>query len=73
MGAMTDEQLSDQLDRLLAENPDAGEFATGRPDVRLIVEVALDGPTLDALSARARREGRELEDVIEDVLRAATT
>ncbi len=43
----------------------------GNPDVSVTVTVPVDGGTLDGLANRAHREGREIEQIVADALRAA--
>lgn len=64
------EPTSQDVDRLLAADPDAGERLAPNPDLRVHVEVQLDGATLQLLEARAEREGRRFEDVVVDAVRA---
>ena len=51
----------------------AGVHVTpGNPDIAVTVTVPVDGGTLDRLTERAEREGRDIEQVVADALRAAT-
>lgn len=43
----------------------------GSPDILVTVTVPVDAGTLDALTERADREGRNVEQVVADALRAA--
>lgn len=43
----------------------------GNPDIAVTVTVPVDGGTLDRLTERAQREGRDIEQVVADALRAA--
>lgn len=62
---------SDDLDRLLAEDPDAGDVLASRDDVEVVLEVAVDAATLSGLTDRAVREGRDVGEVVAEVLRGA--
>ncbi len=44
---------------------------SGNPDIAVKVTVPVDGGTLDRLTERAAREGRDIEQVVADALRAA--
>lgn len=68
---MADPSNSDDLDRLLAENPDAGDHLPARDDVEVVLEVAVDAATLTGLTDRAAREGRDVGEVVAEVLRGA--
>ncbi len=63
------EPTSDEVDRLLAADPDAGERLVPNPDLRVHLEVPMDGATLRGLQERADREGRSVIAVASDVLR----
>ena len=71
MENVNDEPASDDLDRLLASDPDAGHRLAPRDDVHVLLEVPVDPATLDRLTERAAREGRNIEDVVADAVRAA--
>ncbi|PTL59138.1 hypothetical protein C7Y72_05480 [Paraconexibacter algicola] len=43
----------------------------GSPDILVTVTVPVDAGTLDALTERADREGRNVEQIVADALRAA--
>ena len=43
----------------------------GDPDIAVTVTVPVDGGTLDRLTERARREGRDIEQAVADARRAA--
>ena len=43
----------------------------GTPGIAVTVTVPVDGGTLDRLTERAKREGRDIEQVVADALRAA--
>ena len=45
--------------------------APGNPDIAVTVTIPVDGGTLDRLTERAEREGRDIEQVVADALRAA--
>jgi len=62
---------SDDLDRLLAANVRAGEVLPPRDDVEVLLEVAVDAATLSGLTDRAAREGRDVGEVVAEVLRGA--
>jgi len=62
---------SDDLDRLLADNVKAGEVLSPRDDVEVLLEVAVDAATLNGLTDRATREGRDVGEVVAEVLRGA--
>lgn len=68
---MTRSSDSDELDRLLADNPDVGEVLQSRDEVEVLLEVAVDAATLSGLTDRATREGRDVGEVVADVLRSA--
>lgn len=70
MSRMEYEPTSDDIDRLLADDPDAGERLASNTDVRVHLEVPMDGETLQLLQQRADREGRSLADVVSDAVRA---
>ncbi len=44
---------------------------SGNPDIAVTVTVPVDGGTLDRLTERAAREGRDIEQVVADALRDA--
>ncbi len=69
---MEHEPTSDEIDRLLADDPHVGQRLTPRADVRVHLEVPMDKATLRLLQQRADREGRPLTDVIGDAVRAGT-
>jgi len=71
MNRMSTEPTSDDLDRLLDADPDAGERIAQRDDIQVLLEVPVDPATLDRLTERAAREGRDIEDVVADALRVA--
>jgi hypothetical protein len=62
---------SDDLDRLLADDPEAGEVLPPRDDVEVLLEVAVDAATLNVLTDRAAREGRDVGEVVAEVVRGA--
>lgn len=62
---------SEDLDRILADAPDAGDILPPRDDVRVRLEVSVDAATLNGLTDRARREGRDIDEIVSDVLRGA--
>ena len=62
---------SDDLDRLLADDAGVGEVLPPRNDVEVLLEVAVDAATLNGLSDRAAREGRDVGEVVAEVLRGA--
>ena len=68
---MTRSSDSDELDRVLADDPAAGEVLPARDDVEVLLEVAVDAATLSGLTDRAAREGRDVGEVVADVLRGA--
>jgi len=70
MSVMEHEITSDEVDRLFAEDPDAGVRLPPNPDVRVHLEVPMDGAMLRVLQQRADREGRSLTDVVRDAVRA---
>lgn len=67
---MEHEPTSDELDRLLEAEPDAGRRLAPQTEVRIHVEVPLDHATLEVLQARADREGRPFAEVVSDAVRA---
>ena len=71
MNTMSTDPTSDDLDRLLDANPEAGQRIVPRKDVKVLLEVPLDPATLDRLTERAAREGRDIEDIVADALRRA--
>lgn len=66
---MTRPSDSEDLDRLLADHPEAGEVLPTRDDVEVLLEVAVDAATLSGLTDRAAREGRDVGEVVAEVLR----
>lgn len=62
---------SDDLDRLLADDPEAGQALPPRDDVEVVLEVSVEATTLDGLTDRAAREGRDVGDIVAEVLRGA--
>jgi hypothetical protein len=68
---MHDDPTSDDLDRLIEEDPDGGQWLAPRDDIETILEVSVDPATLSNLSDRATREGRDIGEVVADVLRHA--
>jgi hypothetical protein len=68
---MPEDPTSDDLNRLIAEDPDGGQRLAPRDDIETILEVSVDPSTLSSLSDRATREGRDIGDVVADVLRHA--
>lgn len=70
MCSMEQEPTSDDVDRMLVEDPEGGERMVPRSDVRVHLEVPMDGATLRVLQQRADREGRPLADVVRDAVRA---
>lgn len=71
MNTMSNEPTSDDLDRLLEADQEAGERLAPRDDIRITLEVPVDATTLDRLTERAEREGKDVEDLVADALRAA--
>lgn len=69
MTAMGYEPNSDDIDRLLDDDPEAGRTLAPRDDVRVHLEVPLDATTLELLQQRADTEGRPLADVVSEVVR----
>jgi hypothetical protein len=70
---MHDDPTSDDLSRLIAEDPDGGQRLAPRDDIETILEVSIDPTTLSSLSDRAAREGRDIGEVVAAVLRHAAT
>lgn len=68
---MPKDPTSDDLNRLIAEVPDGGEWLASRDDIETILEVSIDPSTLASLGDRATREGRDIGEVVADVLRHA--
>lgn len=68
---MPEDPTSDDLNRLIAEDPDGGQWLSPRDDIETILEVSVDPSTLSSLSDRATREGRDIGEVVADVLRHA--
>jgi len=64
------EPTPEDVDRLMAEDPDAGERLAPNPDLRVHIEVPMDGATLRLLEERAARENRPFADVVRDAVRA---
>ena len=73
MNTMSNEPTSDDLDRLLEADPQAGERLAPRDDIRITLEVPVDATTLDRLTERAEREDKDVEDLVADALRAAAS
>jgi len=67
---MEHEVTSEDIDHLLDANPGALERLPPHPEVRIHLEVPVDGATLRVLQERADREGRPLADVVSDAVRA---
>ncbi|MTD45217.1 ribbon-helix-helix protein, CopG family [Conexibacter sp. W3-3-2] len=67
---MNDLPDSDDLDRILADDPGAGDLLAPR-DIDVRLEVSVDAATLEGLTERATREGRDIGEVVADVLRSA--
>jgi hypothetical protein len=70
-GTMPEDPTSDDLNRLIAEDPDGGQWLAPRDDIETLLEVSVDPSTLSSLSDRATREGRDIGEVVADVLRHA--
>lgn len=68
---MHDDPTSDDLNRLIEEDPDGGQWLAPRDDIETILEVSVDPGTLSNLSDRATRGGRDIGEVVADVLRQA--
>jgi hypothetical protein len=68
---MPEDPTSDDLNRLIAEDPDGGQWLAPRDDIETILEVSVDPTPLSSLSDRASREGRDIGEVVADVLRHA--
>jgi hypothetical protein len=68
---MHEDPTSDDLNRLIEEDPDDGQWLAPRDDIETILEVSVDPSTLSRLSDRATREGRDIGEVVVDVLRHA--
>lgn len=68
---MHDDPTSDDLNRLIEEDPEGGHWLAPRDDIETILEVSVDPATLSSLSDRATREGRDIGEVVADVLRHA--
>ncbi len=66
---MHDDPTSDDRNRLIEEDPDGGQWLAPRNDIETILEVALDPIALSNLSDRATREGRDIGEIVTDVLR----
>lgn len=73
MNTMSNEPTSDDLDRLLEANPQTGERLAPRDDIQITLEVPVDATTLGRLTERAEREGKDVEDLMADALRAAAS
>ena len=69
---MPDDPTSDDLNRLIAEDPDGGQWLAPCDNIETILEVSVDPATLANLSDRATRERRDIGEVVADVLRHAT-
>ncbi len=69
MSDVTPDPTSDDIDRLLAERPDAGERLAPRDDISVHLEVPVDSGTLARLQERAERAGISVTDVVRDLLR----
>jgi hypothetical protein len=59
----------DAFDARLADA--AVHIEAGNPEIEVTVTVPMAASTLTALTARARREGRDVEAVVADALKAA--
>ena len=71
MLGMEHEPTSDDIDRMLEADPGAlGERLEATPDLRVHIEVPMDGATLQLLEQRAAREDRPFADVVRDAVRA---
>lgn len=70
---MPEDSTSDDLNRLIAKDPDGGQWLAPRSDIETILEVSVDPITLSSLSDRATLEGRDIGEVITDALRHAAT
>lgn len=70
MRVMEHDLDADDVDRVLADDPDAGERLPPQPRVRVHLEVPMDGTTLQLLQQRADREGRPPAEVVSDAVRA---
>lgn len=68
---MHDDPTSDDLNRLIEEDPGGGQWLASRDDIETILEVSVDPATLSSLTDRAAREGRDIGEVVADVLRHA--
>jgi len=68
---MLEDPTSDDLNRLIAEDPHGGQRLAPRDDIETILDVSVDPSTLSSLSDRATREGRDIGEVVADVLRHA--
>jgi hypothetical protein len=67
---MEHDPTSDEVDRLLDGQPDAGERLAPQSGVRVHLEVPMDASTLALLQQRADREGRPFAEVVSDAVRA---
>lgn len=71
MLGMEYEPTSEDIDRMLEADPEAlGERLEASPDLRVHIEVPMDGATLQLLEERATREERPFADVVLDAVRA---
>ena len=70
---MHDDPTSDDLNRLVEEDPDGGQWVAPHDDIETILEVSVDPAALSNLTDRAIREGRDIGEVVADVLRHAAT
>jgi hypothetical protein len=68
---MHEDSTSDDLNRLIDGDPDGGHWLAPRGATETIIEVSVDPTTLSNLSDRATREGRDIGEVVADVLRHA--
>ncbi len=68
---MPEDPTIDDLNSLIAEDPDGGRWLAPRDDIETILEVSVDPSTLSNLSDRATREGRDIGEVVADMLRHA--
>jgi hypothetical protein len=66
---VSEDPTSEDLNRLIEEDPDGGQWLAPRDDIETILEVSVDATTLSILSDRATREGRDIGEVVADVLR----
>jgi hypothetical protein len=68
---MHEDPTGDDLNRLIEEDPNGGQWLTPRNDIETILEVSVDTATMSNLSDRATREGRDIGEVIAGILRQA--